>query len=178
MLNYLHPQTTKHFIGFGPIAAPANTVSKMIGIIKESASNPYIRKWAEKIIERVPDKNELQEIEAVYRFLQTYTRYTKDPLEFEYIQTPVYILNQMEIGDIPSMDCDDYTVLSLSLLRAIGYETTIKVTGYNPRDKRFSHVYGIVWIGDFPLVFDAIHKNKPLGWEPPGAIWVMERDVV
>lgn len=177
MLNYLNPPISKHFIGFGPIAAPANTVTKMIAIIKESASNPYIRKWAEKIIEQVPDKNEMMELDAIYRFLQRYTRYAKDMLDFEYIQTPVYILNQLEIGDVPSMDCDDYTVLSLSLLRSIGYDTTIKVTGYDPRNKQFSHVYGIVWIGEYPVVFDAIHKNKPMGWEPPNPVWVIERDV-
>ena len=177
MLNYLNPPITKHFLGFGPIAAPSNTVNKMILIIRESASNPYIRKWAEKIIERVPDRNEFMELDAIYRFLQTYTRYTKDMLEFEYIQTPVYILNQLEIGDVPSLDCDDYTVLSLSLLRSIGYDTSIKITGYNSLDKRFTHVYGIVYVNDYPIIFDAIHKNKPLGWEPPNPIWVMERDV-
>ena len=113
MLNYLNPPIAKHFIGFGPITATSNTIDKMISIIRESAANPYIRKWAEKIIEQVPDRKEWMELDAVYRFLQKYTRYTKDPLEFEYIQTPVYVLNQMEIGDVPSLDCDDYTVLSL-----------------------------------------------------------------
>ncbi len=177
MLNYLNPPITKHFLGFGPIAAPSNTVDKMVEIIRVSAANPYIRKWAEKIIERVPDRNDFMELDAIYRFLQTYTRYTKDMLDFEYIQTPVYVIQQMEIGDIPSLDCDDYTVLSLSLLRSIGYDTSIKVTGYNPSDKRFTHVYGVVWLGERGVVFDAIHKNKPLGWEPPNAAWVMERDV-
>ena len=177
MLNYLNPPISKHFLGFGPIAVPTNTANKMIAIIRESAANPYIRKWAEKIIENVPDRNEYQEIDAIYRFIQKYTRYAKDPLEFEYIQTPVYILQQLEIGDIPSLDCDDHVVLSLSLLRSIGYETSVKVVGYNPSNKQFTHVYGIVYINDYPIVFDAIHKNKPLGWEPPNPVWVIERDV-
>lgn len=166
--TYLNPPVRHIFLGRGAFTVPRNTVSHMRSIIINSAINPYIRKWAEKMIESVPDRDEEGEVRAVYNFLQRHTRYAKDPRGAEYIQTPDYVLHQLEIGDIPSLDCDDFCVLGLSLLRSLGYETAIRTAGYRP-DKHFSHVYGLVKVKNCWLVFDAVRKGKPLNWEAPNA---------
>lgn len=103
--TYLNPPIKRYFLGRGSFNVPKNTVQRMRKIIIESSSNPYVRKWAEKMIEGVADRNELGEVTAVYNFLQRHTRYTKDPRGVEYIQTPPYVLKQLEIGDIPALDC-------------------------------------------------------------------------
>lgn len=172
--NYLNPPVRREFLGFGILNVPRNTVQRMRQIILESSQNDYVRKWAEKMIERVPDRDARGEVDAIYMFLQDHTRYTRDPLGVEYIQTPPYVLKQLEIGNVPALDCDDYAVTGLSLLRSIGYKTGIRTAAYNKK-KGFSHVYGLVQIGPDWVVFDPVRKGRPLGWEAPNA--VMKEDV-
>jgi len=164
-------------LGEGRITAPARTGAEMKAIIRASGTNLYVRKWAERIVKSVPDRNELREIEAIFDFVRRSLRYTKDPRGTEFVQKPDILLTQIEYGDTPGADCDDYTVLALSLLRSIGYQTLIRIAGYT-QNGPFSHVYGMVqtrsgvWIP-----FDAVRKDKALGHEAPGRRWRMDMPV-
>ena len=178
MIGYLNPPTKIIELGNTQKAISINTANKMIDIIRESSYNPYIRKWAETIIKNLPDRAENDEILSIYNFTKNHIRYVHDPEGMEYVQTPPYVLKQMEIGQIPMMDCDDYTVLSLSLLKSIGYRTALRLAGY--KDKNiFSHVYGLVYKEKENkwLPFDAIRKDKWLGWEAPNALVVADFEV-
>lgn len=162
--------TTVESLGRGKLIVPQRTGQRMRDIIRASGANPLVRRWAERIVASVPDRDHDAELQAIYAWVQNHTRYTPDPLGTEFIQTPPIILQQIEAGMTPSLDCDDMTVLSLSLLRSIGYPTALRITGYRP-DHRFSHVYGLarhpktgVWT---PV--DCVRKDEPfVGWEAPG----------
>ena len=160
-----HNPVRKEFLGIGEVAID-NTARIMRDIIIKSTQNQYVRKWAEKMLDRVPDHNEYQEVSAVYQYLANNIRYTKDPHGFEYIKTPPVSLQQMDIGELPNLDCDDMTVLSLSLLKSIGYPVALRLASFN-RDKKFRHVYGLVFVKQYGWVpFDLV-KKKGLGWEAP-----------
>jgi hypothetical protein len=163
-------------LGRGKLAVPQQTGRRMRAIILESSANPYVRKWAERVTRSLPDRDHDAEIQAIYSFLQNNTRYVADPRGTEYVQTPPFVLTQIEHRLNPGLDCDDYTVTGLSLLRSIGYDTAIRVTGYKP-DNRFSHVYGMVRLpktGEW-RAFDCVRKDEPLaGWEAPGKVRQMD----
>jgi len=176
MFKPLNPPVRKEFLGFGRVNVPATTISRMRDIIKESGHSNYVREWAKHIIEDVPDRDEVGEVQAIFDFLQLHSRYTKDPKGMEYVQTPLFVLSQIGLGQIASLDCDDYTVTSLSLLRSIGYPVKIRATGYS-NNKNFSHVYGLVKIKGSWKVFDAVRKDEPLFWEAPGRTVTMDLEV-
>lgn len=164
----------KHeFLGFGKITVPKNTALKMREIIKKASINEYVRKWAERIVEDVEDRDEVGEAEVIFNFVQTNTRYGHDPRGTEYIQTPHYILKQIEVGMKPTNDCDDSTTLSLSLLRSLGFKTKIRVTGYRS-DGRFSHVYGLVVINGKWVPYDCVNKKFKVGWQAPNPKRIMD----
>jgi hypothetical protein len=105
-------------------------------------------------------------------------RYTRDPAGFEYIQTPPVVLEdirsyQIGQGDRPAGDCDDMTVLSLSLLKSIGFQVAIKVVSFH-NHKKFSHVYGLVQIGNDWITCDCVRPDRDMGWEAQGLTRVME----
>lgn len=167
----------EEYIGTGD-SAIYNTVSKMKQIIQVSSKNPYIREWVKNIIAGVPVNDKRGEAEAIFQFVQNNVRYTKDPYGWEYIQTPPVLLESIREykegkSDRPIGDCDDMTVLSLSLLKSIGFPVAIKVVSFRP-DKRFGHVYGLVKIGDEWIPFDTVRPDKYMGWEAPGITRVME----
>lgn len=159
------PTRIEH-LGFGKVVVPRNTALKMREVILESHVNPYVRKWAERITEDVRDRDEYGEVNAIFRFVQNSLHYLKDPRGMEYVQTPPYILEHIQVGSKPGADCDDYTTLGLSLLASIGYKTAIRVTGYN-QGGEFTHVYGLVSVHGKWVPFDAIRKDVGLGWEAP-----------
>lgn len=167
----------EEYIGTGDTAI-YNTVTKMKGIISDSSKNIYVREWAKKIVARVEVNNKKAEVEAIYNFVRDHVRYTKDPLGFEYLQTPPVLLEDIRLniegrGDRPVGDCDDMTLLSLSLLKAIGYQTAIKVVSFAP-SKQFGHVYGMVKLGYDWVAVDCVRPDQSFGWESKGHTRVME----
>ncbi len=171
MEGFLSEPVERLNLGSHPIAAPTTTGRKMRERILESAANPFVRKWAEKIIQDVTPRDQRGEVDAIFRFVQSHVRFVRDPRGTEFVQSPVLLLRQISAGDTPGGDCDDKTTLTLSLLRAIGYPTVIRITGYphNPPG-HFSHVYGMVNVKGDWIAVDAVRTDRSLGWEAPAKV--------
>lgn len=165
-MNLSDPPITTEWLGFGSVGVPRQTARRMRDIIRTSSNNIYVRKWAERIVEHVPSKDEIGECTAIFDFVKTNVRYAHDPRGMEFVQTPPYLLKHIELGTTPSGDCDDQTTLGLSLLRSLGYETAVRVTGYRD-DGKFSHVYGMVRLGGRWTAFDTVPKESSFGFEAP-----------
>lgn len=167
----------EEYIGTGDTAI-YETVKKMRQIILESARNPYVREWAKTIVTNVGVNDKTGEANAVFNFVRDSVRYTRDPLGFEYIQTPIVLLESIRAyeegkGERPVGDCDDMTVLSLSILKSIGFPTAIKVVSFS-NNKKYSHVYGLVQLGKIWVPFDCVRPDKSMGWESKGHTRVLE----
>ena len=168
---------SEEYIGTGD-GAIYRTVTKMKGIIEQSSKNTYVREWAKEIVGRVEVNNKKSEAQAIFNFVRDSVRYTRDPLGFEYLQTPPVLLEDIRLyregkGERPAGDCDDVTLLSLSLLKSIGFETAIKVVSFVP-SKKYGHVYGLVKIGYDWVSIDCVRPDQEMGWESRGHTRVME----
>lgn len=166
-------------IGDGDTAIQ-QTVAKMASVIDQSSKNPLVREWARSILENIMVNEKYNEAQAVHDFVRDHVRYTRDPHGWEYIQTPPILLEGIreylqKKAARPIGDCDDMTTLTLSLLKSIGFPVVIKTVGYYGR--RFSHVYGMVYIKGQWIVTDTVRPDKWFGWEAPGVTRVMEVQV-
>ena len=166
------------FLGFGD-DVPYNTLQAMRKIINESAKNYSVIKFARQIVQNVPAKNQKAEISTIYDFIRNKTRYIRDPLGTEHIQTPLVAIDKIIHGEIFQGDCDDMTVLVLSLLKSIGYPVKLISAGYN--GKNLSHVYGAVGVtpgtGSKWVIVEPIKLGVPIGWEAPNKTSKMELEV-
>ncbi len=163
-------------LGFGQVIT-SNTLQKMKRIVNDSIRNYYVRRWAEKMVENTPeDGSDTTRVHAIYDYLATYTRYLKDPWGLELLKTPLVSLQLLDIGETPSLDCDDLTILAMSLLKSIGFRVGFRATSYRP-DKKFSHVYGLVKIKGIGWVpFDLV-KKPGVGFEPPAPTNIYDMEV-
>ncbi len=169
-----HPTRTE-FLGYGD-EITTNTMAKMKDIINKSIKDYYVRRWAEKIIERA-GRNDFARVDAIYRFLYSTTNYVKDPLGLELLKTPQVALQLIEIGEVPGLDCDDLTILSLSLLKSIGYPVALRAVGFRRNDNKYTHIYGLVHIQRMGWIpFDLVH-GIGLGNEPPGILRAIDMEV-
>lgn len=165
-------------IGHGDFAI-RRTVDEMANIINVSSKNPLIREWARSVLENVMVNKKYDEAEAIHNFVRDHVRYTRDPHGWEYIQTPPVLLGGIReyldgTSPRPIGDCDDMTVLSLSLMKSVGFPVIIKTVGYNGM---FSHVYGMVFINGRWIVTDTVRPDRWFGWEAPNITRVMEVQV-
>lgn len=165
----------EHEIGNGDRAIQ-RTVQKMAEIINASSRNPLVREWARTILSNVVVNRKYDEAEAIHNFVRDNVRYTRDPYGWEYIQTPPILLQgirdfQQGKAARPIGDCDDMTVLSLSLMKSVGFPVVIKTVGYNGK---FSHVYGMVYVNGEWIVTDTVRPDKWFGWESANITRVME----
>lgn len=167
----------KMSIGSGETAS-INTLHIMKDVINRSSGNYYIRRWAEEIVKNT-DRCPLEKAKAIHYFLLNSTEYLEDPTNFEMLKTPPVSLQLMEVGDTPQLDCDDYTVLSLSLMKAIGFHVAIRAVAY--KGNALTHVYGMVAVpkikdgcsgGDW-YAMDLTNPNEDFGWEKSGATRVV-----
>lgn len=155
-----------------------NTVAEMKHQIDIGSKHPFVRRWAQEILGGVLVNDKRAEANAVFAFVRDNVRYTRDPKGYEYLQTPLALLEDVGIykkgeGERPIGDCDDMVTLGLSLLKSIGFETAMKVTSYRP-DKKFSHVYGLVNIEGDWTPFDTVRPTGYLGMEAPSPTRIME----
>jgi len=163
-----HPITFSS-LGFGE-DVPMNTLQAMKKIIIDSSKNYHVIRFARQIVKDQPAKNQMAEISTIYDFVRDNTRYVRDPYRQEHIQTPLVAIDKITSGEIFQGDCDDMTVLVLSLLRSIGYPALLISAGYD-KGKNLSHVYGAVQVTDTKgtrwVVVEPIKLGVPVGWEAP-----------
>ncbi|MDP1694752.1 MAG: transglutaminase-like domain-containing protein [Candidatus Woesearchaeota archaeon] len=153
-------------LGKGQIIAK-NTLDLMKKIIISSSSNWQVRQATAKIIEGLPWRDENAELRTIYQWVQENTRYVKDPHTLETLITPPTILNDIQLGNKPQMDCDDYSMLLASMYRSIGYPISLRVASYHPSGQ-FGHVYILVKTRGTWIPVDGIAYGKEPGWESPG----------
>jgi hypothetical protein len=157
----------KKFIGYGDEAI-YNTLILMIRIIKESARDYYIRRWAEYIVSGT-EKDEYSRLQSLYNFLTDNVQYLKDMEGIEMLKKPQIALKELEQEITPQLDCDCMTVLAGSLARSIGFSVALRAIAPKGKNK-YSHVYAMIKVkkhGWIPV--DLTKPEFGLGWEYPSA---------
>lgn len=134
----------------GGVAGTDATVRVMRRMIDQGKKDVGLRKIAENIVKAsgVPAYNYVAELQALHGWVQNHVRYTKDPVDVEYIQTPQETLNS-QVGD-----CDDFTVLLGSLAESIGHPIAIKVVSRDA-GRNYHHVYPVAQVGSRLYGLDA-----------------------
>jgi hypothetical protein len=61
-------------------------------------------------------------------------------------------------------NCDDQSMLLLSLLKSVGAPVALRIAGYK-NDGKYTHIYGLVYLYDQWIPADPIKRGVVLGWE-------------
>lgn len=79
---------------------------------------PEIKQVADKIVTlSCPQTHKICNAKAIFYFVRDNLKYVNDPLFMEYYKTPQEVLKSS------SADCDDFSILTASLLQSIGFQT-------------------------------------------------------
>lgn len=116
-------------------AGTEQTISKMRELVDSALRNPSIIRLAKDIVASAPAYNETAEAQAIYNWVLSNIRFTRDPVSKETLYPPAELLK------IRSGDCDDISMLVATLLMAVGIPARLVTVSANPSSSDFSHVY-------------------------------------
>ncbi len=130
---------------------------------RKDKRKPAIRHLAQMIVRRVPAKNWLAEMAAVFEFVRARIRYSLDTNGIEVVQSASVTLS-LGYGD-----CDDLCVLLATLLECLGHVCYFCAMGFEERGS-FSHVIVLCsGAGETDLIALDCTEQHAAGWIPPGA---------
>ena len=138
------------------------TLKIMQGLVKQGRRDPTIRTTAAELLlaAQIPPKNFYAEAEAIFRYIQSTIRYVQDVNDVETISPAIWVL-QNGYGD-----CDDFAVLTASMLESVGHKCRFMAISFEGPDD-FSHVVVQTKIGSEWITADAT-EPEAFGWQPPG----------
>jgi len=167
MFNNYPISYSKPFFNFGA-AVTEHTVAKIKDVINQSAKNLRVRNMAANIVVGCPDKDYFCEADAIYDWIKANTRYLRDIHGTELLFSPLVALDLIESGQPFQGDCDDLTILTLSLLKSIGFPVAVRIAAYNG-SQVYQHIYGLINIKGNWVRIEPIKKEASLDWEAPNA---------
>lgn len=126
-----------------------------------------MRKLADRLTEKFPQKDKAAEINALYKFVRDRIRYSWDTHGLETLQTPDYTLERRQ------GDCDDKSILLATLLMIKGHKARFVAIGLDPGKPSYCHVYVETIMGrtrDGKSRWSALETTEPVtvGWQPTG----------
>jgi hypothetical protein len=140
-------------------AGVAQTIDQMRGLVDEALRDPSILRAAKDIVRGVPAFDDYSEARALYDWVRSNIRFTKDPVNKETLYPPAELLQ------IRSGDCDDISMLLGTLLMAVGYPARLMTVAANGDD--FSHVYVEGQIDGQWIPMDPARSDSQFGVAPP-----------
>jgi hypothetical protein len=149
-------------IGDG-VNAIDTTADIMMTNIKRDSCDPVIIHHSHNVV-RHHRVGKRHDAEALYDWCRDNVRYTRDPQDVEFIQTPKYFLISALSGQLPIVgDCDDFTQIICCLCKSVGLPVGIRIISVNGR--RWHHVYGLVRINGYECPMDLTEESFRLGDE-------------
>lgn len=136
----------------------------LIDEVWKGIQDPKIQQLASRIMEEydVPARDWEGESRAVFEWVRTNIRYTRDPEGLELFRKP---LRTVQLG---IADCDDMSILICALLGTIGHRLVLRVIGVTANEPE--HIYPLDLLPpDNPTDYIALDATRPedMGWELP-----------
>ena len=155
----------------GDDEATAITIAHMAHYAKQDSLSPIVRRAAAEAAATAQSNGAADIAESVFRWIQRRIRYqvdqaTASPVwqdadNTEVLIRPVDLLTMPR----PAGDCDDFSMLCASMLRALGIETSFKTVAADPAAPHlYSHVYVVAHTPQGQVALDTSHGDRP-GWE-------------
>jgi hypothetical protein len=120
-----------------------------VGVIREAALESQqhfpVRKLTEDICRDLRAKDYTSEALAIYHYVCKQTRYMRDPRTVELVRAPYVVVDDLQAGRRPQLDCDDMSALIAALLLSSGCQTQIVTVAFKNMfyqgQRQFSHVF-------------------------------------
>lgn len=139
-------------------------------IILRAQASRIIRTFTLKVLEdkKVPPKNRMGEIQAIFEFVRDNIPYRSDPTFLDTFVEPEQTVRDYLFGQIRGADCDDKSLLLASMLISVGYTPRL-VLSNSCKGCPYTHIFVQVLnpkSKDSWISLESTEKVS-MGWAPP-----------
>lgn len=128
-----------------PYRGAPQTVALLIDAGVRSQEYYPLRVLVERVCHRVRSKDYLSECLALYHWFCANTRYMRDPLTVELVRTPEVVVDTLDAGQRPCLDCDDAACFLLAMLLSSGAGARIVCVAFEDLfyrgERQYEHVF-------------------------------------
>lgn len=142
-------------------AGVEQTINAMRGLVDEALRDPSIIRLATDIVRSVPAFDDFSEAQAIFNWVRSNIRFTKDPINKEKLYPPSELLK------IRAGDCDDMAMLTGTLAMAVGYPARLVTVAAPGSGDEFSHVYAEANVNGQWIPMDSARSDSQFGVAPP-----------
>jgi hypothetical protein len=125
--------------------------------------SPYVRQFTVNGLLRaagVGNNDQGRQVEIVLNFVRRALTYVRDPVESEYVISPVDLLEQIQAGQLAYGDCEDHCLLLNSMLASLGFPTRFVATAIGGAEADWwNHVISSVFVGGRWVDLDPVAKG-------------------
>jgi len=133
-----------------------DTVQDMLTYSRRDANNPFVKKIASEL----KGKTDFETVKNIFRYVRKRFPYKSDPKEVEFFTAAIHHLT----GAFKKYcDCDDLTGILVTLFKASGLQSAIKVISW--RNEYLTHVYALVDIPSLKISIPIDATVRELGKE-------------
>ncbi len=124
------------------------------------AQSSYVREFTVQVMADagVTDNDLSAQILAVLNFVRRNVTYVRDPVESEYVISPINLIEKIKAGQRAYSDCEDHVLLLNSMLSSIGFPTRFVAAQINGADW-WNHVISSVYVDGQWWDLDPIAKG-------------------
>jgi transglutaminase-like putative cysteine protease len=120
-----------------------NTMERMRANIRASLHHKKVYHKAREIVQRIAPRDELAQARKIRDWASAHFHFVKDPLGIELLETPGYLVAQIEAHGSVQGDCDDAASLTSALAAAVGIPVTLYALAFNDPHAPYSHVIAV-----------------------------------
>lgn len=155
-------------------------------------TNPEVRDYAVNIAVKYFDEysnstfnRKTIQYFSIFKEIRTHWRYVYDPAENEFYAHASETIRLLKADGKFKGDCDDYSILTSSCIKAIGGRVRLVRTRVESNGRKVGHVYPEVMVGNIKdleninyliheVLFEAENKGQPIFFckDPDGTVWL------
>jgi len=128
--------------------------------VSRCSTDPTVRELAVNLMAGVENNDLTEQINRVVHFVMSNVTYVRDPVDGEYLVSPLKLIADYYQQGFAIGDCDDHVMLLNSLLGSIGFQTKavgVKFGG----SPDFNHVISGVILNGQLIQIDPCAKSGP-----------------
>lgn len=122
-----------------------STVAAIRQAYQAAQGNFKLRQLVEHVCAGIRAKDYLSECLAIYNFVESNTRYMRDPRTVELVKSINLLIDQLLSGQKPQIDCDELAALIAAMLGSTGASVRLVTIAFkhvvHNGEQQFSHIF-------------------------------------
>lgn len=139
-----------------PLADTTSDAEQILAFLEQTKQlyirSPQVREFSVGLLKGLENNDQVGQVNRIIDFVRSNLTYVRDPVDSEYVISPVQLLTQWQTNRFMAGDCDDHCLLLNTMLGTLGIDTKFVGVKFNNADIYNHVICGVNLRGQLYLV--------------------------